>query len=264
MRVKSFIGLVFIGSSLFAAEPLVVRENIETRILGTTEGKFEEVKKEASKNCEGWLKGSVFHSYQTNILLGSQCTRPKIEKTFEEKKSWECSTQVHPVTGERIEYRGYEHRDVHVGFRGKSIGTRTLKLPEATEFIEEELASESFMGTAAREKAFNDYKVVCAEWLNESKSKFGTKSVFLGCRGAKDDTLKFVSKDGVSRFESKAVVILEKNTDSVQNLDNHSCSASGEPGCNISCSDEQEAYCLNGVTSSGPNDPGVPGLCQCR
>jgi len=209
--IRSFVLCsLLITQSLWGAELLTVQESVESRIVGVTADKFELLKKQHAASCDQWVKGSYFHFFRAQDAQSSQCSKAKFEKTYVTKSVWECWTQIHPVTGQSIEYCDDVTKTEHVGYRGQSTGTRVLQINEEVGRREEELSSDSFVGDAGKAQAWTDYLKTCEAWLKGQKSALGSKLVFAGCRGAEQDTVKVSSGDGIFRYDSKAVVVYLK------------------------------------------------------
>ncbi len=210
MLARAILSILFIGYWAEAAQTLTIQEFVDTRITGVTTQHFDQLKVQHVAACEAWLKASPFHRYRSDLSPTSACSKAKFQKDTITKKVHDCWTEVHPVTGQSIEYCGDVNKTEQVGYSGRSTGTRTFQIADTTDRIEEELLSDSFVGDKAKERAWADYGVTCADWLKTQQTNFGNKLFFAGCRGAEKDSIAFSAKDGISFYASRAVVIFEK------------------------------------------------------
>ncbi len=207
---KTFLGFFFIVGNFAIAQTVSIQETISTQITGTTPDKFEQLKKQATNACNEWIKKSPFHLYSASIQSVSACSAPKFEKLNETKTSFECWTEVHPVTGQSIEYCGNQTKNVHVGYRGQAIGTRSIEISVPFDRSENDLTSESFVGPQAKTQAWSNYLSTCNNWLKEVSTKWGNKLLFAGCRGTEKDSLTYNGKEGIAYYNSTAVLLTER------------------------------------------------------
>lgn len=210
MFARIFIALCLLGRLAAAAETLVVQENVDSRILGTSAQKFEDLKKQHAAACTQWIKASPFHFFRTDLAPASQCSKAKYEKLTVTKKVHDCWTEIHPVTGQSIEYCGEVNKTEQIGYFGRSVGTRSFSVPANVDRREEDLSSDSFVGDTGRDLAWADFGVTCTQWLKDQATQFGAKLLFAGCRGAERDTVVLSKKDDIYRYDSKAVLLIER------------------------------------------------------
>ena len=66
------------------------------------------------------------------------------------------------------------------------------------------------------------------------------------------------------------IIVSIFNFSLIANEPAHQCSANGDPGCGVTCSDDQEAVCADGLmvcigcAGDGVDLPGTGGVCYCK